>query len=121
MHRWYLRRAQCGPLQSSQPNPTKLLAPDFSTAAAPLRTYHRTASSLTNGLVPRALAQSNPHTPRSSSHTDPEYFAMAAAIKALNAKIRSNKYTDYICSTRRFALYMFFTCGVTMEERKGRL
>jgi len=25
---------------------------------------------------------------------------MAAAIKALNAKIRSNKYTDYICSTR---------------------
>ncbi|KAF3052941.1 hypothetical protein E8E11_002831 [Didymella keratinophila] len=24
---------------------------------------------------------------------------MAAAIKALNAKIRSNKYTDYICST----------------------
>lgn len=25
---------------------------------------------------------------------------MAAAIKALNAKIRSNPYTDYICSTR---------------------
>ncbi|KAF2683528.1 UPF0041 domain protein [Lentithecium fluviatile CBS 122367] len=24
---------------------------------------------------------------------------MAAAIKALNAKIRSNKYTDYFCST----------------------
>jgi hypothetical protein len=29
-------------------------------------------------------------------------FAMAAAIKALNAKIRSNPYTDYFCSTRRF-------------------
>jgi len=25
---------------------------------------------------------------------------MAAAIKALNAKIRSNPYTDYLCSTR---------------------
>lgn len=25
---------------------------------------------------------------------------MAAAIKALNAKIRSNKYLDYFCSTR---------------------
>ena len=31
---------------------------------------------------------------------------MAAAIKALNAKIRSNKYTDYICSTRRFCLFL---------------
>jgi hypothetical protein len=30
-------------------------------------------------------------------------FAMAAAIKALNAKIRSNKYTDYVCSTRTFS------------------
>jgi hypothetical protein len=28
---------------------------------------------------------------------------MAAAIKALNAKIRSNKYTDYFCSTRTFS------------------
>lgn len=28
---------------------------------------------------------------------------MAAAIKALNAKIRSNKYADYICSTRTFS------------------
>jgi hypothetical protein len=27
---------------------------------------------------------------------------MAAAIKALNAKIRSNKYSDYFCSTRTF-------------------
>jgi hypothetical protein len=30
---------------------------------------------------------------------------MAAAIKALNAKIRSNKYTDYFCSTRTFHSY----------------
>lgn len=27
---------------------------------------------------------------------------MAAAIKALNAKIRSNPVTDYFCSTRTF-------------------
>jgi hypothetical protein len=27
---------------------------------------------------------------------------MAAAIKALNAKIRSNKYADYFCSTRTY-------------------
>ena len=27
---------------------------------------------------------------------------MAAAVKALNAKIRSNKYLDYFCSTRMF-------------------
>lgn len=28
---------------------------------------------------------------------------MAAAIKAINAKIRSNKVLDYVCSTREFA------------------
>jgi hypothetical protein len=27
---------------------------------------------------------------------------MVAAIKALNAKIRSNKYLDYFCSTRMY-------------------
>lgn len=27
---------------------------------------------------------------------------MAAAIKAINAKIRSNKVLDYVCSTRTF-------------------
>jgi hypothetical protein len=27
---------------------------------------------------------------------------MAAAIKALNAKIRSNKFADYFCSTRTY-------------------
>lgn len=29
-------------------------------------------------------------------------FTMAAAIKAINAKIRSNKVLDYVCSTRTF-------------------
>jgi hypothetical protein len=33
-----------------------------------------------------------------SSHTP---FKMAAAIKAINAKIRSNKVLDYFCSTRK--------------------
>jgi hypothetical protein len=28
---------------------------------------------------------------------------MAAAVKALNAKIRSNKYLDYFCSTRTYS------------------
>jgi hypothetical protein len=29
-------------------------------------------------------------------------LTMAAAVKALNAKIRSNKYLDYFCSTRMY-------------------
>jgi hypothetical protein len=33
---------------------------------------------------------------------------MAAAIKALNAKIRSNKALDYFCSTRTL-LYLYHT------------
>jgi hypothetical protein len=42
-------------------------------------------------------------TCRNSRHRFPcqRIPKMAAAIKALNAKIRSNKYTDYFCSTRR--------------------
>lgn len=32
----------------------------------------------------------------------PNNCAMAAAIKAINAKIRSNKVSDYFCSTRMF-------------------
>jgi hypothetical protein len=32
---------------------------------------------------------------------------MAAAIKAINAKIRSNKVLDYVCSTRTFNLKPF--------------
>jgi hypothetical protein len=30
---------------------------------------------------------------------------MAAAIKAINAKIRSNKVLDYFCSTREFSQF----------------
>lgn len=29
---------------------------------------------------------------------------MAATIKAINAKIRSNKVLDYVCSTRTYSL-----------------
>lgn len=32
---------------------------------------------------------------------------MAAAIKAINAKIRSNKVLDYVFSTRMFAISFF--------------
>lgn len=32
---------------------------------------------------------------------------MAAAIKAINAKIRSNKALDYFCSTRTFKLHRY--------------
>lgn len=39
---------------------------------------------------------------------------MAAAIKALNAKIRSNKYSDYFCSTRTFLP------GSAVDARKGK-
>jgi hypothetical protein len=38
---------------------------------------------------------------------------MAAAIKALNAKIRSNKYSDYFCSTRTFYL---FGCRIAIRQ-----
>jgi hypothetical protein len=40
---------------------------------------------------------------------------MAAAIKALNAKIRSNKYSDYFCSTRTF-YQSLPDCGLRMRE-----
>ncbi len=33
-------------------------------------------------------------------------LAMAAAIKAINAKIRSNKVLDYFCSTRMWSRYL---------------
>lgn len=41
----------------------------------------------------------NPPRHQDTNRTN-TYSAMAAAIKAINTKIRSNKYTDYICSTR---------------------
>jgi hypothetical protein len=43
---------------------------------------------------------------------------MAAAIKALNAKIRSNKYTDYFCSTRTF--YPDPGTPVALRAERGR-
>lgn len=32
---------------------------------------------------------------------------MAALVKSINARIRSNKYTDYICSTRTCDVLFF--------------
>ena len=47
---------------------------------------------------------------------------MAAAIKALNAKIRSNKYTDYFCSTRTFyPLLGGRTRTATLDDFLGRV
>ena len=36
---------------------------------------------------------------------------MAAAIKAVNAKIRSNKLLDYVCSTRESTSLPFYSLG----------
>lgn len=41
---------------------------------------------------------------------------MAAAIKAINARIRSNKALDYFCSTRTFGLALSFFLGFRMRE-----
>jgi hypothetical protein len=52
---------------------------------------------------------------------DPWYHSlkMAAAIKAINAKIRSNKVLDYFCSTREFSQFRISplnvgTCSVSV-------
>lgn len=58
------------------PNPTSFSL-NTSTSVIPFSCCHR--------------AQSTASTPT---------VKMAAFVKAINAKIRSNKYTDYICSTR---------------------
>jgi hypothetical protein len=41
---------------------------------------------------------------------------MAAAIKALNAKIRSNKVADYVCSTRTFTTSDMFPAALPGPE-----
>jgi hypothetical protein len=47
-----------------------------------------------------------------------QFATMAAAIKALNAKIRSNKYTDYFCSTRTFYPTPLARCLRPVESEK---
>lgn len=44
---------------------------------------------------------------------------MAAAIKAINAKIRSNKVLDYVFSTRKFTI--FFCSLALMGGRSPEL
>jgi hypothetical protein len=57
--------------------------------------------SLNTSLRPTSTARRIPLTyPVTVALANPS--KMAAAIKALNAKIRSNKYSDYFCSTRMF-------------------
>lgn len=50
----------------------------------------------------------NLNLPRLNPRLLPAFVAMAAAIKAINAKIRSNKVADYVCSTRTFPAPQFF-------------
>ena len=59
------------------------------------------AKQLTNKKPYRALSQVILPSSPSPPSRKPEAVIMAAAIKALNAKIRSNPYTDYFCSTRK--------------------
>lgn len=49
----------------------------------------------------KAKRRTVPSRKRPSSYRQPT-SKMAAAIKALNAKIRSNPMLDYVCSTRTF-------------------
>lgn len=53
-------------------------------------------SSLHIAVLENPPKQKSLSPPRSIDNDD----TMAAFFKAVNAKIRSNKYTDYICSTR---------------------
>jgi hypothetical protein len=47
---------------------------------------------------------------------------MAAAIKALNAKIRSNKWTDYFCSTRTFLSGLcMMVCARNVEDEDSTI
>lgn len=45
---------------------------------------------------------------------------MAAVIKAVNAKIRSNKVLDYVCSTRMCALSLKRVLWNIPDRRPGR-
>ena len=47
-------------------------------------------------------APADPIPNRTFLESTPATVTMAAAIKAINAKIRSNKVLDYVCSTRTF-------------------
>lgn len=73
---------------------TPAIDPDSAPAKFPNPTSFSLNSTTTSSVIPSCCchrAQSTAPTPT---------VKMAAFIKAINAKIRSNKYTDYICSTR---------------------
>jgi hypothetical protein len=81
--------------------------------APPLRDFFNLNSGLPNTtsfIKPDLFSTLNlpptSHPPFSLSR-DPWYRSvkMAAAIKAINAKIRSNKVLDYFCSTREFSQF----------------
>jgi hypothetical protein len=64
--------------------------------------WHPTSFNTTNSAATHELLTALVAFPKSKPHDTSIPPAMAAAMKALNAKIRSNKYTDYFCSTRTF-------------------
>jgi hypothetical protein len=53
----------------------------------------------------RVLLPFNPNQQQSDTFTQTS-CKMAAAIKAINAKIRSNKVADYVCSTRKSGIQL---------------
>jgi hypothetical protein len=82
------------------PHRSLFVRPQLSLGTQPVR---RTSAT-------RKLRPTDPRPLTSSRYTQlgPRFLPvqsvkMAAAIKALNAKIRSNKYTDYFCSTRTYS------------------
>lgn len=74
---------------------TPAIDPDSAPAKFPNPTSFSLNSTTTTSVSPFCCC----HRAQSTA-TTPHTVKMAAFIKAINAKIRSNKYSDYICSTR---------------------
>lgn len=92
---WTAKTLQHSPsLQSEHSNPGN--RPDSAPAKFPNPTSFSQPNPLntTTSVIPSCCCH------RAQSTASNPTVKMAAFIKAINAKIRSNKYTDYICSTR---------------------
>lgn len=75
--------------------------PQISNLTSPIASFCRLNQSLFQHRRPKSFAAlfTRQRSPFPRINRD-DTFKMAAFVKAINAKIRSNKYTDYICSTR---------------------
>ena len=69
--------------------------------------------SMTPNFFPPMLRYWNLHfaTDHHDQLTRVNTVKMAAFVKAINAKIRSNPVLDYVCSTRKFSLLSRFAAG----------